>query len=978
MSSSTRRLVAQERPVLAVFALSALLSTGLTAQTPPPLRPGSNINSADTYAVADLTIQSQATLHLTQPVHDNRTHADTTSPQLNTPAKHFHVEAGYDASDHLVFNMYPTDPPADPTLSLTDVISKVQVLNGQATVFDSSGNPLPTALPQNPQSPSPRSPAPPSALSLLGAMPAASVLNYLVTSNPAQAARSMGGTVQATGPSTDQVNVPNHSSSAGNLTLTYQNAGSVWKLQQMTLSPALPHRQASSTVQVANLGWNQNGAGDARRARLASTAQAPPSSASLTFQAPAPSSPGTAPLQVQQSFAPGAQNVVFQHGIFSSGATWNRMTGWLNPLFEFGAEVIPSMPKSGTERLATQGTSLVNILDGSQHNDFVLIGHSQGGLISRDASQRRPDLSLGVITVDTPHTGALIDLTGRIALAQALGDGINDLFAAGGCTTPFDNPACALGDFLANFSFPMVNFALDSAIPATQDLDPVPQNTYLTNLNNNAESFTRVGIEGHASKRFVLMRLGGDAFSNPDATFGGRNIAAATTATYFAFRGCEAIALIAGDFDTAAFCGGIADVMDAIDLFWDSLTAQGDSSDGIVQGSSQHYSGATASYVIGGADSHVGAARSDKVRDRLADALDRQFFVPRAGCTFLLSPADTTFSGAGGTGSLAINTAVNTPSACSWSAVSNVPWITVPAGSHGVGSSTISYTVAPNPNTTSSRSGTVNVSGLIFTVTQTPAPDFTLAITPSSQSVGAGGGAAYSISGTALNGFNGPVALSVALSPGGPGVSLGAPSITISGSGSSSASLTLTTSTSTPQGSYAVTVTGTAGGLTHSAAVAFNVGPPPSPASGAVTLGGHIFCDPNTGGCDSGTVSIAVNNTTVTESYDGFGANGVASIQDLAAAFARDFNFSGSPVSAQASLSADGASWLVSFTTFALGPGADYAVRTSVQSVSFGNAAPPQPIDCCSPAQTLAVTPPPPFNGPAGTQDLTGFLSGGH
>jgi pimeloyl-ACP methyl ester carboxylesterase len=819
---------------LPIFFMMALTSVTTIAQSPPPLNPGSNINASDTYLTADITIQSQTTISLPQAVHDNRTNTDTASMQVAPSSRQLHIEAGYDTSNHLVFNMYPTDPATDPTTTFASSLGKLQVLNGTVTVYDQAGNVMPTAIPQNPANPSTRSPAPPNPFSFLGAMPVSTVLEYFLTASPSQMASTMGGTlqtVQSGPPAVDQITLA--MKRGGSMVMTYQNAGSVWTLQQMTLTPSLPNMQAHFTLQVANLKWIQNATGDANRARLASSLQTAPPNSNTTLQAPALFAANSlSPQGTAQSFSSAAQNVVFQHGIFSSKDTWSRMTGWLNPLYEFGDEVVPTLPSCvanpfglslcGIDRLSSQGTDLVNNLSSSAQNDFVLIGHSQGGLISRDVSQRRPDLSLGAITVDTPHLGALIDLTSREAAATELADLINSLSFAAGCTGPDDNLACALADFLANFSFVLVNFAVDSAIPATVDLEPVPFSGYLNSLNANTENFTRVGIAGHSNKRWVLMRLGGDFFSTPDGTFGGRNTALATEVLYDSLLACVVVAELSCDPDVAEFCANIAIGMDDIDSFWDNITAPGDASDGIVQGVSQSYNGATANYVIGGADSHVGATKSDKVRDQLINALDKQFFVPRTGCSFLLSPASTSFSGAGGTGSLAINTAINTPTSCSWSAVSNVPWITIPAATHGVGSGTVSYTVAPNPSKTASRTGTLTLSGLVFTLTQTPAPDFTLTVTPSSQSISTGGTTSYTISGSALNGFSGPVALSVAASPSGPSTSLSAGSITISPSGSTSSTLNVSAG-STPPGSYAITVTATGGGLTHSVAVALNI-----------------------------------------------------------------------------------------------------------------------------------------------------------
>lgn len=76
---------------------------------------------------------------------------------------------------------------------------------------------------------------------------------------------------------------------------------------------------------------------------------------------------------------------------------------------------------------------------------------------------------------------------------------------------------------------------------------------------------------------------------------------------------------------------------------------------------------------------------------------------------------------------------VVTSGACSYSAVSNAPWITL--GSSGfVGSANVNFTVAPNPNS-ADRSGTVTIAGQSFAVTQAAQP---CVVTPGSSSFAAG------------------------------------------------------------------------------------------------------------------------------------------------------------------------------------------------------------------------------------------------
>jgi hypothetical protein len=117
--------------------------------------------------------------------------------------------------------------------------------------------------------------------------------------------------------------------------------------------------------------------------------------------------------------------------------------------------------------------------------------------------------------------------------------------------------------------------------------------------------------------------------------------------------------------------------------------------------------------------------------------------------------------------------------------------------------------------------------------------DFTLAATPASQSVSAGGSAAYAVSATPSGGFSGDVALSVS------GVPAGTTCVfnpaTISG-GSGTSTMICSTSSSTPAGTYTITITGAGGGVSHTATVSLGVSTPDfsistSPASRTVAAG---------------------------------------------------------------------------------------------------------------------------------------------
>lgn len=147
---------------------------------------------------------------------------------------------------------------------------------------------------------------------------------------------------------------------------------------------------------------------------------------------------------------------------------------------------------------------------------------------------------------------------------------------------------------------------------------------------------------------------------------------------------------------------------------------------------------------------------------------------------------------------------------------------------------TISATFSPNPAaaggssiltlTTSSSTApgnysfsVVGISGTLShsvpaTLTVNAPPDFTVAVTPSTQSVTQGSCVSYTLTTTALNGFTGSETISIGGLPAG-ATATATPSI-ITGGGTST--ITICTTTTTPAGAYAITVTLASGSLSHS------------------------------------------------------------------------------------------------------------------------------------------------------------------
>jgi len=112
-------------------------------------------------------------------------------------------------------------------------------------------------------------------------------------------------------------------------------------------------------------------------------------------------------------------------------------------------------------------------------------------------------------------------------------------------------------------------------------------------------------------------------------------------------------------------------------------------------------------------------------------------------------------------------------------------------------------------------SGAPSVATFVQMLPVPPQPDFSVAATPSSQTIPPGTGTSYTVSVASSNGFNANVTFNVSGLPSGATATFNPSSVT----GSGSSTMSVNTSSSTPAGSYPLTITATSGSLTHTAQV---------------------------------------------------------------------------------------------------------------------------------------------------------------
>ena len=172
-----------------------------------------------------------------------------------------------------------------------------------------------------------------------------------------------------------------------------------------------------------------------------------------------------------------------------------------------------------------------------------------------------------------------------------------------------------------------------------------------------------------------------------------------------------------------------------------------------------------------------------------------------------------------------------------------------------------------------------NIPAYILRLRGSASADFTLAATPSSTSVTQGNSASYTVSVAAVGNFSGTVNLAVSGLPAGATAAFNPASLTAG----KSAALTVSTTAGTPVGNYPLTITGTSGSLTHTAAVTLGVTGAAgftvsvSPASASVTAGGGASYSVSVAAVNgfSGSVNLSVSGLPAGAS-SGFSANPVA------------------------------------------------------------------------------------------------------
>lgn len=678
-------------------------SNDVPQQTTLALSQNSGINASDTYVVADITVTSTSTF--TDPALAVTT---STQTQVSSTPVAYRLEEGYEVDGTPILNLFPAAG-----TPMASVMSRISYSHGLVYITDVSGRLLTPLTPQTTNGLTP-------ILGVLNSLNGGSLLSTIVVPDLQQTASALGASLTVNG---NQGIIVKQTGLSTITSYVFVNTNQGWQIQNVSSS-----RATTTGSQITSLGFNNvtaadNPSNDASRIAAGHvmahhTSSESQATLTLNTQSSPPCGDSCSGTVVTNNYG-GTTNVLFQHGFLSSGSTWARMTNWLNEDFQFGNELVTSL--AATSPLANQGANLESIISNAGGNNYILIGHSQGGLIARYAAQYFQGTGSGsgtplvqaVITMDTPHQGAFLTLAGPAAIGNGITKLANNLFDDSGCATPQDAATCAIASLIGVGVTQVVGQLVDS-VGALNDL--TPGSNFLTQLNSQNETFSQAAILGNTDQPWLVTRVATSVTGiDPDAALGERDIADATEGVYVALNVVEGSYILAeidwfdycvfgdGAYDGDPYCdadfsGDIAfyaqiiNDMDTINNYYNSLiAAPGDSSDGFVQLSSQAYPSSVAlQYPINGADSHQASTRSPYDRSALDYILRTRYNVPAPPpCTYGITTTAVSVDSAGGTFSLPLSTGTG----CSWSALSDSPWVTFPAES-GVGAANVQFVVA--------------------------------------------------------------------------------------------------------------------------------------------------------------------------------------------------------------------------------------------------------------------------------------------
>lgn len=217
-----------------------------------------------------------------------------------------------------------------------------------------------------------------------------------------------------------------------------------------------------------------------------------------------------------RTVGPSGGGVVYQHGFCSDATTWSAMRQRVPETHRVGVEQSYSL--KSTDSIDAQVDDLARRLSATGVGGNVVVAHSQGGLVARRLGQRRPDLVSGVVTIGTPHEGALIASRPAYVVADALNDFVSEPCFGNVCALALEVAEGQAAGLLAS--------GVGYIVPAAGD--DQPGSALIRRVNGRSEyqyeTFRRASIAMNIPVRWAIFRMLGDARSSRDRLLRGEQL----------------------------------------------------------------------------------------------------------------------------------------------------------------------------------------------------------------------------------------------------------------------------------------------------------------------------------------------------------------------------------------------------------------------------------------------------------------------
>ena len=323
-------------------------------------------------------------------------------------------------------------------------------------------------------------------------------------------------------------------------------------------------------------------------------------------------------------------NLAFQHGALADARSWFRVDPGLSVRFHVANRVKPSLNWKAS--LESQARTLNEHIAASGAGRYLVIGHSNGGLIARRAAQMNAEAGApligGVVAIASPHLGLPLASNTRVFVNTFLTAHVRNVLANIGFTcgaNQFSWLCQTMDDAILTLVPNVVNYAFDSSVPMSHDVRV--RSGFTTMLNARPEPFARYSVEVESQGAWKFVRLMGDWKCNPEDRCSGDHLQNTMESVYDVLRACgsnEFSKMVASS--VADRCRNVRWSLSNLNLLYERLTAPGDASDGLVPAKSQAYPGIPLedrAQLKRARASHSGELKSDDVLQKLAGFTSR-------------------------------------------------------------------------------------------------------------------------------------------------------------------------------------------------------------------------------------------------------------------------------------------------------------------------------------------------------------------